>query len=106
MPELFHVVVPAFDRVAADLHRLGYELKGSETPSVTMPPDPAVDMPSLKAVRPVTAETLPDLRDTVANRFIEVGLLLRQAITRFQDLDDDRAAGIIGLAGSLLPPED
>jgi hypothetical protein len=95
----------ALGRLSADLHRLGTSLKMiSETPSLSATPDPAVDMPSLVAARPVSISTIPGLEGTVANRFIEFGYLVDHARTCFRGAEDNRA-GVIISGASLLPPD-
>jgi hypothetical protein len=92
----------ALARLSADLLSLGVSLKQiSESPSATALPDASVDTPSLVAARPVGTETIKDLQDTVANRFIEVAYLVEYARTQFSEAEDNRST-VFANAGSLL----
>ena len=85
----------ALSRLSVDLLSLGQSLKQvGESSSATAIPDADVDMPSLVAARPVGIETIKDLQDTVANRFIEVAYLVEYARTQFSEAEDNRSDGV------------
>ena len=103
------VQVAALARVAPELAVLGALVKLGTSTAVPEA-DAAADSPSLSAIRAVSAHTIPDVRSTVADRFVAVGTDAQQVAVEFAKTsgslvrtEADVTAAMTG-SGSLLPP--
>ena len=87
------------------LAHLGRDLRGLAALLNQLPPLPETptDTPTLATARSVTAETLPEIRSWVADRFTTVGDRVDRARIEFANAESGRATSITG-SGSQTPP--